>query len=183
MKRSWILDSGCSRHMMGDISLLFDLVAKKKGFVTYSDNNKGAILGKGSVGNPSSTIISDVLLVEGLKHNLISISQLCDKVYKVSFSKDCCLIENSDKDNVFKGLRVNNVYMLDLNEVSLTDAKCLVSMSEDSWLWHRRLELVNFYLLNKIVSKDLVVGLSKIEFSKDHLCDACQMGKQIKNFF
>ena len=169
--------------MTGDISLFFDFVAKKKGFVTYGDNNKGAILGKGSVGNPSSTTISDVLLVEGLKHNLISISQLCDKGYKVSFSKDCCLIENSDKELVFKGLRVNNVYMLDLNEVSLTGAKCLVSMSEDSWLWHRRLAHVNFDLLNKIVSKDLVVGLPKIKFSKDHLCDACQMGKQTKISF
>ena len=124
--------------MMGGISLFFDFVAKKKGFVTYCDNNKGAILGKGSVGNPSSTTISDVLLVEGLKHNLISISQLCDKGYKVSFSKDCCMIEHNDKKNdVLKGWRVNNAYMLDLNEVSLTSAKCLVSMSEDSWLWHR----------------------------------------------
>ena len=71
--------------MTGDISLFIDFVAKKKGFVIYGDNNKGAILGKGSVGNPSSTTISDVLSVEGLKHNLISISQLCDKGYKVSF--------------------------------------------------------------------------------------------------
>ena len=77
---------------------------------------------------------------------------------------------------MFNGLRVNNVYMLDLNEVSLTDAKCLVSMSEDPWLWHRRLAHVNFDLLNKIVSKDLVVGLPKIKFSKDHLCDAMSDG-------
>jgi hypothetical protein len=134
-ERTWFLDSGCSRHMTGDISLFFDFVAKKKGFVTYGDNNKGAILGKCNVGNPSSTTISDVLLVEGLKHNLISISQLCDKGYKVSFSKDCCMIEHNDKKNdVFKGLRLNNVYMLDLNEVSLTSAKCIVYMTKDSWL-------------------------------------------------
>src|SRR3954471_10493608 len=130
--------------------------------VTYGDNNNGAILSKGSVGNPSSTTISDVLLVEGLKPNLISISQLCDKGYSISFSKESCTIRNDDKkDDVFKGLRVNNVYMLDLNEVSLTEAKCLATMSEDSWLWYRRLAHVNFDLLNKIVSKDLVVGLPK----------------------
>ena len=111
----------------------FDFMAKKKGFVTYSDNNKGAILSKGSVGNPSSTTISDVLLVDGLKHNLISISQLCDKGYNVSFSKDCCIIEHNDKkDDVFNGLRINNVCMLDLNNVSLTGAKCLVTLNEDS---------------------------------------------------
>src|SRR4051812_27017108 len=170
--------------MTGDLSLFYDFVAKKKGFVTYDDNNKGAILGKGSVGNPSSTTISDALLVEGLKHNLISISQLCDKGYSVSFSKESCITRNDDKkDDVFKGLRVNNVYMLDLNDVSLIEAKCLATMSEDSWLWHRRLAHVNFDFLNKIVSKDLVSGLPKIKFSKDHLCDACQMGKQTRISF
>ncbi|XP_050896005.1 uncharacterized protein LOC127102702 [Lathyrus oleraceus] len=80
-KKMWYLDSGCSRHMTGDIPLFIDFVPKKKGFFTYGDNNKRAILGKGSVGNPSSTTISDVMLVDGLKHNLLSISQLCDKGY------------------------------------------------------------------------------------------------------
>ena len=94
------------------------------------------------------------------------------------------MIEHNDnKNDVLKGWRENNVYMLDLNEVSLTSAKCLVSMSEDSWLWHRRLAHVNFDLLNKVVAKDLVVGLPKIKFSKDHLCDACQMGKQTRISF
>src|ERR1051325_581713 len=130
LERRWFLYSGCSRHMTGDISLFFDFVAKKKGFVTYGDNIKGEILGKGSVGNPSSTTISGVLLVDGLKHNLISISQLCDKGYNVSFSKDCCTIEhNVNKEDVFKDLRINNVYMLDLNEVSVKGSKCLLSLN------------------------------------------------------
>ena len=43
--------------------------------------------------------------------------------------------------------------------------------------------IFNFDLLNKIVSKDLVVGLPKLKFSKDHLCDACQMGKQTRISF
>ena len=73
--------------------------------------------------------------------------------------------------------------MLDLNEVSFTSAKCLVSMSEDSWLWHRRLVHVNFDLLNKVIAKDLVVDLPKIKILKDHLCDACQMGKQTRISF
>lgn len=79
---------------------------------------------------------------------------------------------------MFKGVRVNNVYMLDLIEVPLTSHKCLVVLNDDSWLWHRRHAHVNFDFLNKVVSKDLVVGLPKINFLKDHLCDTCQMGKQ-----
>jgi len=119
--------------MTGDISLFIDFKAKKKGYVTFGDNNKGAILGKGSVGNPSTTTISDVHLVEGLKHNLLSISQLCDKGYKVSFTKTCCIIEHAEQNVVFKGVRVNNIYMLDLFDVSLTSTKCLVILNDDSW--------------------------------------------------
>lgn len=160
--------------MTGDISLFIDFKAKNKGYVTYGDNNKWAILGKGSVGNPYTITISDVNLVEALTHNLLSISQLCDKGYKLTFTNTCCIIEHDEKkDIMFKGVRVNNVYMLDLIEVPLTSPKCLVALNDDSWLWHRRLAHVNFNLLNKVVSKDLVVGLPKIKISKDHLCDTC----------
>lgn len=60
------------------ISIFIDFTTKKKGYVTYKDNNKDAILSKGNVGNPSSNTISDVIVAEGLKHNLLSISQICD---------------------------------------------------------------------------------------------------------
>lgn len=119
--------------MTGDISLFIDFKAKKKGYVTYGDNNKGAIFRKCSVGNPSTITISDVNLVEGLKHNLLSISQLCDKGYKVTFINTCCIIEHDEKkDIVFKGVRVNNFHMLDLIKVPLTSPKCLVALNDDS---------------------------------------------------
>jgi len=34
--------------------------------------------------------------------------------------------------------------------------------------------------LNKLISKDLVIGLPKIKFEKDELCATCQKGKQVK---
>lgn len=136
--------------MTGDISLFIDFVKNRKGFVTYGDNNKGLILGIGSVCNPSSTTIFDVMLVDGLKHNLLSISQLCDKGFKVTFVTTCCLFEhNENRYCMFKGLRINNTYMLNLDDISLVGTKCLVIMSENSWLWHRRLTHVNFNLLKK----------------------------------
>ncbi|XP_050919837.1 uncharacterized protein LOC127137416 [Lathyrus oleraceus] len=82
MKRMLFLDSGCLRHTKGDISLFTDSVEKKKGYMTYGDNNKGDMLGKGSVGNLSSIIVSDVILIEGLKHNLLSISHYVTKSIK-----------------------------------------------------------------------------------------------------
>lgn len=56
--------------------------------------------------------------------------------------------------------------MLDLDDVSMHVTKCLVAKNDDSGLWHRRLRHVHFDLLNKISSKNLVVGLPKIKFHK-----------------
>ena len=84
-KNPWYLDSGCSRHMTGDKNLFMELKAKSGGEVTFGDNSKGHIEGIGSIGINSSTYIENVLLVGGLKHNLLSISQLCDKGHKVIF--------------------------------------------------------------------------------------------------
>ena len=78
MNSKWILDSGCSRHMTGDHNLLSTLKSKDKGTVTFRDNAKEKIIGIGNVGNPENPSIENVLLVDGLKHNLISINQLCD---------------------------------------------------------------------------------------------------------
>ena len=109
-KEKWYLDSRCSRHMTRDKSMFASLNPKDGGFVTFGDNSKEKIIGIGNVGKEPSPIIKNVLLVDGLKHNLLSISQLCDKGNKVIFNKDVCTIE-SIKDNkaLFIGQRIENV--------------------------------------------------------------------------
>ena len=62
----------------------FAFLAKRKGeYVTFGDNAKGRIIGQDNIGNDISFLIESVLLVDGLKHNLLSIGQLCDKGFKV----------------------------------------------------------------------------------------------------
>ena len=63
----------------------FSLQKKKKGYITFGDNAKGRIIGQCNISNSTSSLIESVLLVDGLKHNLLSISQLCDKSFKVIF--------------------------------------------------------------------------------------------------
>jgi len=76
------LDSGCSRHMTEDKTKFAKLELKEEGFVTYGDNNKGRILRNGVIGNGSSFNIENVLLVEGLKHNLINEEDLLSTAKK-----------------------------------------------------------------------------------------------------
>ena len=89
--------------MTGHIQLS-SVQIKKGGTVIFGDNNKGKVIGTGMVGNISKPLIENVLLVRGLKHNLLSISQLYDKGYKIIFEKDACLIYDINmKDILFKG--------------------------------------------------------------------------------
>ena len=170
--------------MTGDKTKFISLTPRIGGHVTYGDNNKGKILGIGNVGNPSSTIIENVLYVEGLRHNLLSISQLCDKAYRIIFNSNCCIIENvCDKQINFIGHRVGNIYMISLENIPSNNTQCLLTKDEDAWLWHRRIAHIHMEHLNKLISKELVIGLPKIKFQKDKLCDACQKGKQVKASF
>nr|KYP45507.1 hypothetical protein KK1_032918 [Cajanus cajan] len=172
--------------MTGNPSKLSSLILKNEGFVTYGDNNKGRILGHGNIGNSSSlTLIENVLLVDGLKHNLLSISQLSDKGFIIEFDNTCCLIcDKKTKEIRFIGKRIDNIYMLDLeNSIEISNTKCLINKEDNIWLWHRRAAHIHMDHLNKLSRKELVIGLPKLKFSKDKLCDACQKGKQVKASF
>ena len=79
------MDSGCSKHITSDFSKFSTFTKKDGRFVTFGDNAKGKIIGIGNVGNSPSPIVENILLVDNLKQNLLSISQLCDKDYRVFF--------------------------------------------------------------------------------------------------
>ncbi|KAL8116562.1 hypothetical protein AgCh_022909 [Apium graveolens] len=76
-KDLWYLDSGCSRHITGNKSLLNNIKKFTAGSVTFEDRSKGIIIGIGDIGNEHFKIF-DVQLATGLKYNLLSISQLCN---------------------------------------------------------------------------------------------------------
>ena len=175
------MDSGCCKHMTGNIQLLSSFQNKDGGTVTFGDNNKGKVIGVGSVSNPNKPIIDNVLLVNGLKHNLLSISQLCDKGYKIVFEKESCLIYDIDLITIiFKGYRKNNIYVLSMKNIS--NEHCLIASSNDSILWHKCFGHVNFKHISKISKNDSVNGLPKMSF-ENNFCDACQQGKMHKSSF
>ena len=76
----------CSKHLTCDRSKFLSLETYDGGTVTFGDNMKSEIIAKGKVGRSSSHAIDNVFLVENLKHNLLSISQLCDKGNSIIFT-------------------------------------------------------------------------------------------------
>ena len=87
----WYIDNGCSKHMTGDKNKFMSLKESKSVNVTFGNDTLGKMRGKGMVSLSNGQGKSqDVLLVEGLKHNLLSVSQVFDKGCEVIFtSKDC----------------------------------------------------------------------------------------------
>src|SRR3954463_14502490 len=134
-KMSWYLDSGCSRHMTGGRSKFQDLVLKPGGEVKFGGDQKGKIIGSGTISLGNSPSITNVLLVEGLKHNLLSISQLSDNGYDIIFNqKSCKAVSQKDGSILFTGKRKNNVYKTDLKDLKSQKVTCLMSVSEEKWV-------------------------------------------------
>ena len=148
----WYLDSGCSRHMTGNKSLLNNIKKVAAGDVTFGDSIKGRIIGIGDIGN-DRVKISNVQLVTGLKYNLFSISQLCDNDYKVIFYPTHCYILNKDGKLVLNCLRDKNFYTCDMGKIKNV---CLITTNDDPWLWHRRLGHANMKLIKNLSTKDHV---------------------------
>ena len=126
---------GCSRHMTVNYSWFSSFTKiKNDGNVSFGDNLKGKIIGIGNISNVSSTLIENVCLVENLKHNLLNISQLYDKCYKVVFYKTRYVIENAcDGQILFVENKCVNVYTINIDCAS-TNYKCFSALHDDSWL-------------------------------------------------
>jgi hypothetical protein len=74
------IDNGCSSHMTGEKSKFLSLEENKSGNVTFGNDAPRKIRGKGLVSlSYGGGKAQDVLLVDGLKNNILSVSQLCDR--------------------------------------------------------------------------------------------------------
>lgn len=116
-QRSRYLNNGCSQQMTGEKYMFQTLSIKEGGTVRFGGNKKGKIIGMRTIGNYFISI-NNVWFVDGLRHNLLSVSQFCDSGYEVMFNKDnCTVINKTDKSIVFEGKRENNVYKINFSEL------------------------------------------------------------------
>ncbi|KAA0060361.1 gag-pol polyprotein, related [Cucumis melo var. makuwa] len=100
---AWYFDSGCSRHMTGNRSYFANLKDFVTEHVTFGDGAKGKLIAKGNIDKNNLPRLNDVRYVDGLKANLISISQLCDQGYKVSFDDVGCVVLNKENQICMSG--------------------------------------------------------------------------------
>ena len=170
--------------MTGRKSMFQNLEFKAGGDVKFGGNQKGKIIGSGTIGNGNLPSISNVLLVEGLAHNLLSISQLSDNGYDIIFNQNSCkAVSQKDGSILFSGKRKNNIYKIDLSDLKSQNVKCLLSVSNEQWVWHRRLGHVSLRKISQLNKLNLVRGLPNLKYNSEALCEACQKGKFSKPSF
>ncbi|GJR95099.1 retrovirus-related pol polyprotein from transposon TNT 1-94 [Tanacetum coccineum] len=78
-----------------------------------------------------------------------------------------------------RGMNLYTIFVEDMMRYSLIFLLSKASKNK-SWLWHHRSNHLSFGTLNDLARKDLVRGLPRVKFEKDHLCSACQLGKSKK---
>nr|GEZ46065.1 integrase, catalytic region, zinc finger, CCHC-type, peptidase aspartic, catalytic [Tanacetum cinerariifolium] len=174
----WIIDLGCSKHKTGNHALLTNFMERFLRTVRFGNNDFAVISGYGDVVIGSMTI-KKVYYVKGLRHNLFSVGQFRDKGLEVAFRKSTCYVRNEDGVDLLTSDRSSNLYTVSLNEVTSNSSACLLSKasSSQSWLWHQHLSHFNFATINNLLKNNLVQGLPKMKFKKDHLCSACEQEK------
>lgn len=159
----------------GDKTLFKHLKERKDDFVTFGNGSRSQVLGKGSVEIPGLPIKKEVVYIDGLKANLLSISQLCDDDYLVQFSMKKCLVFNEDGIQVICGRRTSdNCYGIVPNS-KLSCRSARVDLME---LWHQRFGRANHKQLSKISKLEAVIRLLKFGKFQKTICGLGQMGNK-----
>ncbi|GJS19574.1 integrase, catalytic region, zinc finger, CCHC-type containing protein [Tanacetum coccineum] len=137
--------------MTGNHSKLKNFVKKFIGTVRFGNDQFGAIMGYGDyvIGD---SVISRVYYMEGLGHNLFSIGQFCDSNLEIAFRKHSCFVHDMNGVDLLKGSRSTNLYTISIDDMMKSSPVCLLSKASKtkSWLWHRRLNHLNFDTINDL---------------------------------
>nr|GEX39977.1 retrovirus-related Pol polyprotein from transposon TNT 1-94 [Tanacetum cinerariifolium] len=145
-------DKCLSKNMNGKNSCGKNQKAKFMGIVRFENDHVAAILGFG---------------------------QLCDSDLEVAFRRNACFVRNLEGVDLLKEDRLTNLYTINLHEMASASPICLMARASSTklWLWHQRLSHHNFDTINDLARNDLVAGLPKFRYHKEHLCPSCEQGK------
>ncbi|GJS23841.1 hypothetical protein Tco_0452473 [Tanacetum coccineum] len=127
----FIVDSGCSKHMTGNLKLLSNFVEKFLGTVKSGNDQIVPILGYGDLVQGNVTI-KKVYYVEGLNHNLFSVGQFCDADLEVAFRKSTCYIRDLKENDLLTGSRGTDLYSITLQDTSTPNLICLMAKASSS---------------------------------------------------
>ncbi|KAE8688597.1 hypothetical protein F3Y22_tig00110963pilonHSYRG00163 [Hibiscus syriacus] len=181
-KNDWIVDSGCSNHMMGDKQKLQNLSEYNGGrVVVTADNSRLPIthIGKTIVTpryNTNQVQLQDVYHVPGMKKNLLYVAQLTSSGHYVLFGPQDVKVYRDVKITetpTMEGRRLESIYVMSAESAYVDRTR----KNETSDLWHMRLGHVSYSKLSVMVKKSMLKGLPQLDVRTDTVCAGCQYGK------
>nr|GEV26356.1 retrovirus-related Pol polyprotein from transposon TNT 1-94 [Tanacetum cinerariifolium] len=86
------------------------------------------------------------------------ITQFCNSDLEAAFIKHSCYVRETDGVELIKGSRDSNLYTISVEDIMKSSPICLLykASKNKSWLWHWRLNHLNFSTINDLTRKDLV---------------------------
>ncbi|GKB41828.1 retrovirus-related pol polyprotein from transposon TNT 1-94 [Tanacetum coccineum] len=110
---------------------------------------------------------------------------ILDADLEVAFWKSTCYVRDLKGNDLLTGSCGTNLYSITLQDTTSPNPICLVTKASSSqaWLWHHRLSHLNFDTINLLSKYDIVIGLPKLKFVKDHLCSSCELRKAKRKSF
>nr|GEV79974.1 Gag-Pol polyprotein [Tanacetum cinerariifolium] len=137
------------------------------------------------LGNESRTANIVEPMTPRAESQSIHVGQFCDTDLEVAFRKSTCYIRDLKGNDLLTGSRGTKVYSIIIQDTFTPNPICLMAnaTSSQAWLWHRHLSHLNFDSINLLSKNNIVIGLPKLKFVKDHLCSSCELEKAKRKSF
>nr|GEX09237.1 uncharacterized mitochondrial protein AtMg00810-like [Tanacetum cinerariifolium] len=132
----FIIDSGCSKPMTGNLKILINFVEKFLGTVKFRNDQIAPILGYGDLVQGAVTI-KRVYYVEGLNYNLFSVGQFYDADLEVAFRKSTCFICDLKGNDLLTRSRGTDLYLITLQDTNCPNLICLMAKASSSQAWSK----------------------------------------------
>nr|GEY27650.1 retrovirus-related Pol polyprotein from transposon TNT 1-94 [Tanacetum cinerariifolium] len=153
----------------------FDLMAAATDLDEIKEVNSNCIL----MANLQQASTSGTQTDKALVYDSDGSAEFCDSDLEVAFRRNACFDRNIEGVDLLKGDRSTNLYTINLHEMASASPICLMARasSTKSWLWNQHVSHLNFDTINDLAKNNLVSGLPKFKYHKEHLCPSCELGK------
>lgn len=180
---SWCIDSGCTSHMCNE-EQMFKELSSIDSEVKLANNESTRIIGVGKVSIPVDTghdkrevDITRVMYVPDLRTNLLSVSAITDRGYKVIFrEKDAIVVDKKNKVCT-RADRIGNLYYVRQCRDAINNVEISNSSKKAIDIWHERLGHVNERDLKVMLKSGLVHGMKFNDSEKLSECEVCAREK------
>ncbi|GJS86664.1 retrovirus-related pol polyprotein from transposon TNT 1-94 [Tanacetum coccineum] len=143
----FIIDSGCTKHITGNLSLLCNFVEKYMGTVCFGTDQFDPILGYRDLVQ-GNIMINRVYYVKGLNHNLFSVGQFCDADLEVAFRKSTCFVRDLQGNDLLTGNCRSDLYTISLQETNSSTPICLMAKASPTQAFDEIKEMLETFVVN-----------------------------------